>query len=198
MALRPIKQSTLFLAFLFIGETALSSDLTIPNTFSSGATTSASQMNANFTAVESAVDDNHSRISALEAVVNPVFQGFSSTSVDGSAGTRSMKSACNSSFSGSKICTTKEFLNSTYNASAANLSGSAWVLPELQGYATGNAFAMEKWSGIAKEGTSNPEREFTCQGWASSTSTYRGMSVASTGSVGRTTCNNSQPVACCK
>ena len=192
------KQNNLLFAILLCCGTALASDLTIPNTFSSGATTSASQMNANFTAVESAVDDNHSRISVLEAMVNPVFQGFSSTSVDGAAGTRSMKSACNSSFSGSKICTTKEYLNSVYNASAANLSGSAWVLPELQGYATGNAFAIEKWSGIAKEGANNPEREFTCQGWASSTSTYRGMSVASTGSVGRTTCDNSQPVACCK
>jgi len=192
------KQSNLLLAILLYCGTALSSDLTIPNTFSSGATTSASQMNANFTAVESAVDDNHSRISVLEAMVNPVFQGFSSTSVDGSAGTRSMKSACNSSFSGSKICTTKEYLNSVYNASAANLSGSAWVLPELQGYATGNAFAIEKWSGIAKEGASQPEREFTCQGWGSSNSSYRGISVSSTGHFLRTTCNNSQPVACCK
>ena len=191
------KQSNLLLAILLYCGTALSSDLTIPNTFSSGATTSASQMNANFTAVESAVDDNHSRISVLEAMVNPVFQGFSSTSVDGSAGTRSMKSACNSSFSGSKICTTKEFLNSTYNASASNLSGSAWVFPELQGYGANNQAVIDIWSGIS-DLTSYPEREMTCQGWGSSNSSYRGISVSSTGHFLRTTCNTSQPIACCK
>ena len=191
------KQSTLLFAISLCCGAALASDLTIPNTFSSGATTSASQMNANFTAVESAVDDNHSRILVLEAMVNPVFQGFSSTSFDGSAGTRSMKSACNSSFSGSKICTTKEFLNSTYNASASNLSGSAWLLPELQAYGTNNSTVIDTWTGIS-DTTSYPEREMTCQGWVSSNSSYRGMTVTSIGSFGRTTCDTSLPVACCK
>ena len=48
--------------FLVIGGSAKAGQLTIPNSFSSGATASASAVNANFTAVKAAVDDNNSRI----------------------------------------------------------------------------------------------------------------------------------------
>ena len=60
----------------------------------------------------------------------PVFQGFSSGTVDGAGGIRGMQAACDASFSGSKICTSVEFSNSTYKQ--LSLSGSAWLLPVLQ------------------------------------------------------------------
>jgi hypothetical protein len=44
-------------------------DVTIPNTFQSGATAMASEVNENFTAVKSALDDNYDRIAELEALV---------------------------------------------------------------------------------------------------------------------------------
>ena len=47
--------------------TVIAGSLTVPNSFQSGTTISSSQMNANFTAVKSAVDDNDSRITALES-----------------------------------------------------------------------------------------------------------------------------------
>ena len=57
---------------------ANASDLTIPNDFSSGDTTSASEVNDNFTAIENAVNDNDTRLDALESGSNRVvFQGFS-------------------------------------------------------------------------------------------------------------------------
>jgi len=63
-----MKRSIISLAtlavFLVIGGSAEAGQLTIPNSFSSGATASASQVNANFTAVETAVDDNDTRITA--------------------------------------------------------------------------------------------------------------------------------------
>lgn len=43
--------------------------VTVPNTFAPGAAASASQVNANFTAVKGAVDDNHARITSLETQV---------------------------------------------------------------------------------------------------------------------------------
>ena len=45
------------------------STLTVPNTFSSGTPAVAAQVNANFTAVKGAVDDNDARIAALESAL---------------------------------------------------------------------------------------------------------------------------------
>lgn len=44
-------------------------EVTIPNTFQSGSTAVAAQVNGNFSAVKNAVDDNDSRVAALEALV---------------------------------------------------------------------------------------------------------------------------------
>lgn len=46
---------------------AIASPVTVPNAFSTGEVISSSQMNANFTAVQTAVDDNDARVTALEA-----------------------------------------------------------------------------------------------------------------------------------
>lgn len=60
----------LFVCTLITAPTpALASDVTIPNTFQSGTPAVAAEVNANFTAVETAVDDNDSRIAALEAAL---------------------------------------------------------------------------------------------------------------------------------
>ncbi|MEW5738200.1 MAG: hypothetical protein AB1938_04705 [Myxococcota bacterium] len=50
-----------------VAAVALASNVTLPNTFSSGSPARAAEVNANFTAVKMAVDDNHARIQALEA-----------------------------------------------------------------------------------------------------------------------------------
>ena len=57
---------SLLISLMVVAAVAFGSSLTIPNQFSAGTPTSASQMNANFTAVASAVNDNNSRITALE------------------------------------------------------------------------------------------------------------------------------------
>lgn len=186
----------MLVTFLYSG-TSVAGTLSVPNSFSSGSTTSAADMNSNFSAVATAVNDNDTRITALETSSAPVFQGFSSGTVDGADGIRAMKSACDASFSGSKICTSGEYLSSIYNSSASNLSGSAWLLPEMMGYASANEYAMDKWSGIGVA-TGNPEREFSCSGWGNNSSSYKGISASSAGGVGRTQCSTSQSVACCK
>jgi len=54
-------------AILLCAAPALASEVTIPNTFTSGTTASAAEVNANFSALATGVNDNHSRISTLES-----------------------------------------------------------------------------------------------------------------------------------
>jgi hypothetical protein len=53
-------------ALLAVAQASLASDVTIPNTFTAGTPAVAVQVNANFAAVEAAVDDNDARIDMLE------------------------------------------------------------------------------------------------------------------------------------
>lgn len=64
------KQLILFAAGLIaaVGLTALASGVTLPNTFSNGTVADATQVNANFQAVQTAVNDNNSRITSLEGI----------------------------------------------------------------------------------------------------------------------------------
>ncbi len=94
MGLRFLKVLVVYFV-LFFANGASEDCVTIPNTFSNGATTSASDMSANFNAVKTAVDDNNERITTLESKVVPIFQGYSSTSSDGAAGVFGMVSASN-------------------------------------------------------------------------------------------------------
>lgn len=55
--------------------TANASQLTVPNSFTAGTTISSTDMNANFTAVKTAVNDTDSRLTALEAA-NAARQSF--------------------------------------------------------------------------------------------------------------------------
>jgi hypothetical protein len=54
---------------MFVSISLNAADLTIPNTFIANTPAVASEVNGNFGAVETAVDDNNSRIAALEATI---------------------------------------------------------------------------------------------------------------------------------
>lgn len=58
---------SLLISTLVVSALAFGSSLTIPNNFTSGTPARASEVNANFTAVKTAVDDNHARLTRLEA-----------------------------------------------------------------------------------------------------------------------------------
>ena len=164
--------------------------LSVPNSFSSGTATSAADMNSNFSAVTTAVNDNDSRITALETSSDKVFQGFSSGTVNGGAGIFAMAQACSSSFSGSKICNTNEFVNSVYNSAASNLSGNAWIIPIVTGQ---DSNGLEVNSGRS-EGS---ETNLSCSGWGSNSGTF-GSVVSSLGELSVASCLQSRAVACCK
>ena len=63
-----LSQIVMILAATLLGIAAIgyASSVTLRPPFTSGTTISSSEMNANFTAIKAAVDDNHSRITALE------------------------------------------------------------------------------------------------------------------------------------
>ncbi|NVJ58814.1 MAG: hypothetical protein HWE27_00410 [Gammaproteobacteria bacterium] len=62
---------SVLLTSILIGSTMLSAgELSVPNTFTAGTPARASEVNANFTAAETAVNDNNARIAALESAVS--------------------------------------------------------------------------------------------------------------------------------
>jgi hypothetical protein len=71
-------------SLVVVAAVALASNVTLPFTFTAGTTARAADVNANFTAVKTAVDDNFSRITALQtqpAYTAPTFlTGWSSVS----------------------------------------------------------------------------------------------------------------------
>ncbi len=62
-------------ALVVVGTSSIAGDVTIPHSFSTGTPISSSQMNANFGAVETAVDDNHARLAALESGIGRASAG---------------------------------------------------------------------------------------------------------------------------
>ena len=76
----------LFLTLTLISSIAMASELNVPNQFEDGQVTSAAQMNANFDAIQAAVNDNHARIESMQQPTKAVFQGFSTDSMDGGQG----------------------------------------------------------------------------------------------------------------
>lgn len=67
---------------LLVGATALAGSVTLPHTFTPGSPARAADVNANFSAVKTSVDDNHSRLQAAEGQVGAL-QG-SVTTLQGS------------------------------------------------------------------------------------------------------------------
>lgn len=164
------------------------STLTIPNSFSAGGTASASEMNANFTAIKSSVDDNNARIAALESATPTSsvlsFRGFSTGLTNGGNGLVHMGGLCAATFSGSRICSTDDFLAASYDG-ASGLVGSAWVL-----------YSDE----------SSLKSSDNCSGWSSSSTHTSGGStvwasgwgIDATGAFDEYGCEETIAVACCK
>jgi hypothetical protein len=65
----------LLLSLTLTSSIALASELNVPNQFEDGQVTSAAQMNANFDAIQAAVNDNHARNeSRFSGVFNGIYE----------------------------------------------------------------------------------------------------------------------------
>jgi hypothetical protein len=187
----------LILSLTLISSIAMGSELNVPNQFEDGQVTSAEQMNANFEAIQAAVNDNHARIESMQQPTKAVFQGFSTESMNGGQGLIAMQQACHNFVPGSHICSTSEFAQSSYNEDAiADLTGSAWIIFSVGGGGPGNnigsARIFEANSMSVTTGLSS------CSGWTEDSSGYTGRIVSTNGFMGLADCDTQQKVACCK
>ncbi len=118
----------------------------------------------------------------------PRFQlvGFSTTPRKGGAGVLGMTLECQNDFSGSRMCTSIEAME-TVNV-PSGLSGDAWIRPVFQPSVDSPADA----SGV-------PGRvdHLSCAGWTASTTGTIGLGVNSNGSFTTRQCVVARPVACC-
>lgn len=167
-----------------------SSELTIPNQFTDGQVTSASQMNENFSAIQAAVNDNNSRINN-DAGSNTYVQGlvgFSTEKVNGQAGLYAMHKVCNDFSVGSRVCTGDEIVFSSYNAETAA------ALPGPENGVFPKAWYLEPYEGsyLASNYRNN------CWGWSDDNPSIRADAVNSNLTKTYNYCNVEISVACCK
>ena len=191
----------LILSLTLISLFAMASELNIPNQFEDGQVTSAEQMNANFEAIQAAVNDNHARIESMQQPTKAVFQGFSTESMNGGQGLIAMQQACHNFVPGSNICTTSEFAQSSYNENAtADLTGSAWIIVSIGGGAPSSqigSFSIIEANSMSANSTSYYGLS-SCHGWASDSSGSYGKILNTNGTMSSAKCDTQQKVACCK
>jgi len=115
-----MKSTKIFLlsiaGMLFLSQQINATELTVPNTFSSGTPAVAADVNANFDAVKSAVDDNDSRLVAVEAMLV------------------SMQASLNTA--NETIASLQAELNTVQANEVLNLGGIVTVGPDANGYQT--------------------------------------------------------------
>ena len=161
---------------------------TIPNSFSSGEVISATKMNENFNYLLSKLESTNSSITQVKN-----FVGVSTSTVDGSVGYFGMNNACEATFTGSRMCSSDDIVNSTNTTNVG--SGKAWINPIAIGVGSSSTNTV-----YSKQG----DYISNCANW---TSTGGGISVSSRGTTldlprgginYYSSCSESLPVACCK
>ena len=169
----------------------MASELNVPNQFENGQVTSAEQMNANFEAIQAAVNDNHARIESMQQPTKAVFQGFSTDSMNGGQGLIAMQQACHNFVPGSHICNTTEFAESPYNADATTtMTYRAWVLLDT--------ISSDASNNITKDGNTFNSSYTNCVGWYFATTNKRGVVLLPSGSISTLECSLEAKIACCK
>lgn len=180
------------LSISFFGISIVSaSELVIPNQFSDGQVTSASEMNENFAAIATAVNDNNSRLSGGvgSSSSSQGFVGFSSAKINGGSGLYAMQKICHDFSAGSRVCTANEIALSPYNASAA---ATLPMEPDEFGDLPGG------WILTTNQGNYLHNNSATCYSWNEADAGARGASVTYKFKVQYQRCNLEFPVACCK
>jgi hypothetical protein len=117
--------------------------------------------------------------------------GFTSAPFAGGTGVLGLTLACQAEFTGSRMCTSEEVMNTVTVPSP--LVGSAWVRPTFVPFATGNTQIYAQDASGIRGNTS----DFSCGGWNPAENDQNGMIVDSNGSFDSFQCDQPYPVACC-
>jgi hypothetical protein len=139
------------------------------------------------------------RVAMLEASASGYqLKGFSSTNRNGNSGVLAMNSACAATFTGSRMCTSSEVLETT-NVPVISSNADAWVRPSFSPVASGSTAATVGLdaSGVPSPNASNgnTSEDLSCRGWAASSGL--GLAVNKNGSFRLSACDGGRPVACC-
>lgn len=188
-----ISTSTAILLVLTSAD-VFASSVDVPNTFTAGTPAVAAEVNANFDAVATSVNDNDSRITGNTDAISelqsarPQLVGFTSSTFEGAAGVLNFTEGCQADFPGSRMCTSTEIMETT--AVPLLALESAWVRPDII-TDTGTGLAIDA-SGVEAEAI-----DLSCDGWTSQEFTSTGLSVRRRGSFSLLRCDAPLPVACC-
>lgn len=104
----------------------------------------------------------------------------------GNAGIDDLNKACNDKFSGSRMCSSSEILNS---AVIETFSSAPWIRPDIVGV-DGNGIAVDA-SGLAFE-----PQKLSCDGWKNGASFF-GLALIPSGGFNILACDQTRNVACC-
>ena len=168
----------------------------VPNTFQPGNPIVASEVNANFDALEAEIAVLKAQVETLQSSSGnalPQYVGVSSGTIDGGQGIRAMTELCHADYPGSRMCMTEEYVK-TSNFPTAEAGASAWINPS-QLVADSDGWT-DNYTGIFL----NTPYKLNCRAWGSSSSGWHesGTKVLAGGSFSNTLCHNALPVACCK
>ena len=169
----------------------------VPNTFQPGNPIVASEVNANFDALEAEIAVLKAQVETLQSTSGnalPQYVGVSSGTIDGGQGIRAMTELCHADYPGSRMCMTEEYVK-TSNFPTAEAGASAWINPS-QLVADSEGWWTDNYTGIFL----NTPYKLNCSAWGSSSSGWHtsGTQVLAGGSFSNTLCNGVRPVACCK
>ena len=183
----------LLLTLTITSSIAMASELNVPNQFEDGQVTSAAQMNANFDAIQAAVNDNHARIETMQQPTKAVFQGFSTDSMNGGQGLIAMQQACHNFVPGSHICNITEFAESPYNPQALeSMTDDAWILLNFANGGSEHSSPTDKY-GLKQTGD---YYNYNCEGWSGTN--RNGLYVSPSGKLEHMQCSLGNKIACCK
>ena len=162
----------------------------LPNTFEAGQPIVASEVNENFAELKSEITDIKNQLENKNTDALPQYVGNSSSVSSGGAGIRFLTGLCDSTYSGSRICSTEEYIKTkTFPSEIQN--GNAWittgtVIPE------GETYVIEGFTGVRAKYSIN------CSGYSSSSTARLGITVSETGRFSSSWCHEEGTVACCK
>lgn len=199
---------------------AFADDLTIPNTFTAGTPAVAADVNANFSAVESSVDDNALNVTTAAQALSTVtanadantaniatlsaaiassmpgpsvdFVGFATAVVSPDSDFFGLNAACQAEFGSTAVmATTREIVDS--NISTIFQSASGWIrsaIVQAASPGTSNSFVFL----VDYSGRVTSDLRATCSGWTATGG--RGMVLEADGGLRTLDCGTDRPVAC--
>jgi hypothetical protein len=113
------------------------------------------------------------------------FLGFTDIAADGKTGVMELNRLCQAQFSGSRMCTTREIMNTVNTGHKIPFAGWAWVKNVYNN--PGDEFLSGSSGG-----------QLSCWGWSSNASFDKGLAINGDSNFSQQKCNLLLNVSCCQ